>query len=166
MHSPIEHELEEYLAGRPVSAAFREHASACQECSEELSLFAHQASMIRALRVDLAGQGVEAEILEPAPGFYARVMDVIEAQRPASIWSIFLQPFGQRLAYASLALAAVMGAYIVVSEPEVEVQAASAMSILATQPAVPARVVAHRVDSANPEENRHAVLAQLVAYEQ
>lgn len=166
MHPPIEHELEEYLAGRPVSAAFRDHAHSCVECRDELSLFEHQAQMIRALRVDLAGQGSEEEVLEPAAGFYARVMERIEAQRPPSIWSIFLQPFGQRLAYGSLALAAVFGVLILTTEPEVEVMAAAPASILAEQPAVPATMVATRVEGDHTEDNRAAVLAHLVSYEQ
>ena len=46
----------------------------------------------------------------PRPGFYARVMDSVEAGKQRSIWSIFLEPvFGTRLALASATLMALLG---------------------------------------------------------
>ncbi len=51
---------------------------------------------------------------EPRAGFYARVMERIEAQQPFSIWSVFLdRKFGFRLAVASGVLAALLGIYLV-----------------------------------------------------
>ncbi|BDC47987.1 hypothetical protein F183_A03030 [Bryobacterales bacterium F-183] len=48
--------------------------------------------------------------LAPRPGFYARVMDRVEAQQKSSIWSVFLEPvFSRRLAFASLAMMLLMG---------------------------------------------------------
>ena len=54
----------------------------------------------------------------PAPGFYARVMERIEAQGAVSIWNAFSDsPFGRRIAVASMALALLLGVYLVTSEP-------------------------------------------------
>jgi len=54
------------------------------------------------------------EELEPAAGFYARVMQRIEEEGVASVWSVFLEgPFGKRLVFASLALAVLLGTWIV-----------------------------------------------------
>jgi hypothetical protein len=64
------------------------------------------AALFRSLRVD--------EEMEPAAGFYARVMQRIEEEGVASIWSVFLEgPFGKRLVFASLALAILLGTWIV-----------------------------------------------------
>lgn len=54
---------------------------------------------------------------EPRPGFYARVMERIETEGPISIWNLFIESaFGRRIAYASVALALVLGIYLVTSE--------------------------------------------------
>jgi hypothetical protein len=48
--------------------------------------------------------------LAPAPGFAHRVMTRIEGmQASQSVWSIFMQPFGRRLVYASTALLLLLG---------------------------------------------------------
>ena len=72
-----------------------------------------QAALLRDLRAPAGA--------EPRPGFYARVMDRIEAQGPGSIWSLFIEsPFGRRLALASMALALCLGVYMVSSEERAE----------------------------------------------
>src|SRR5439155_13666164 len=54
--------------------------------------------------------------VEPRPGFYARVMERIEAQG-ASIWDLFFESaFGKRIAVASLALALLLGIFLVTQE--------------------------------------------------
>jgi hypothetical protein len=51
---------------------------------------------------------------EPQPGFYARVMERIEAEGPISIWNLFVESaFGRRIAVASMALALLLGVYLV-----------------------------------------------------
>jgi len=68
-----------------------------------------QASLLRELRPPAGA--------EPRPGFYARVMERIEAQGPISIWSLFFDStYGRRIAVASMALALLMGVYLVSSE--------------------------------------------------
>jgi hypothetical protein len=57
--------------------------------------------------------------LEPAPGFYARVMQRIEENGVYSIWSVFTEgPFGKWLAYGSLAIALLLGTWVVGVERE------------------------------------------------
>jgi hypothetical protein len=59
------------------------------------------------------------EELEPAPGFYARVIQRIEEGGVASIWSVFTEgPFGKWLVYASLAVALVLGTWVIGVERE------------------------------------------------
>jgi hypothetical protein len=68
-----------------------------------------QAEMLQTLR--------PAEEVEPAPGFYARVLQRIEERGNRSIWSVFSDsPFGRRLAYASLTIAILLGSYVVTQE--------------------------------------------------
>lgn len=108
MHEPIKQSLEEFLAGRSgmePSEEFHRHLADCSGCRSMVDeLRAHQA-LLRELRAP--------EIEGPAPGFYARVMERIEAQAAGSFWSIFLEPsFGRRLLYASLALFVVLGSAV------------------------------------------------------
>lgn len=57
------------------------------------------------------------EQLEPAPGFYARVLQRIEERTKDSIWAVFIySPFSKRLVYASLTVALMLGAYVVAQE--------------------------------------------------
>jgi hypothetical protein len=54
--------------------------------------------------------------LEPRAGFYARVMERIEAEG-ASIWDLFFESSsGRRIAIASLALALLFGVYLISAE--------------------------------------------------
>ena len=111
MHRQIRESLENYLKGSAsdVPAEFHAHLGECGECAGELRSIQAQSQLLQSLR--------SAGDLEPRSGFYARVMERIEAQ-PASIWSVFLdRKFGFRLAVASAALAALLGTYLVTSEP-------------------------------------------------
>jgi hypothetical protein len=57
--------------------------------------------------------------LEPTVGFYARVVQRIEERANSSIWSFLIDsPFGKRLAYASLAIALLLGTYVVSEESQ------------------------------------------------
>ena len=95
MHEPIANNIEAYLTrsdSTRLPAEFTAHLVACGGCREELAVMERHSRVIRVLR-----PGADAE---PSPGFYARVMERIDAQRPLSMWTIFLQPFGQRIAFA------------------------------------------------------------------
>jgi hypothetical protein len=114
MHRLIQDHLEEVLAesnpnGSGPAAA---HLAECAECREEVSALRHHAAMLRTLRAP-----VNDDTLAPRPGFYARVMERIEAQRPIDIWQLFSDSaFGRRLAVASVALVLVFSFYLVSSE--------------------------------------------------
>lgn len=113
MHRIIRDHLEEILAG-PGSAP--EHPAAkhlveCEGCRDLVAAMREQAVVLR------QGHAVAEAEAEPRPGFYARVMERIEAQSPASVWALFFDSmFGRRIALASLGLALLIGVYVISSE--------------------------------------------------
>ena len=113
MHRLIQDHLEEVLAesnGAVQSSPAAAHLTECEECREEVFAMRRHASMLRTLRAD-------DETLAPRAGFYARVMERIEAQRPIDIWQIFFDSaFGRRVAIGSMALAVIFSLYLVSSE--------------------------------------------------
>jgi hypothetical protein len=91
MHGSVRAELENLLSAEPSAAAV------------EIS------GMLKTLR---SPSGVE-----PSAGFYARVMQRIEASARRSIWWVFVySPIGKRVAYASLAVSLALGTYMVAAE--------------------------------------------------
>ena len=111
MHRVIQDHLEEVLAGLPGAAPDHpaaKHLALCEECRSEIGTMRDQAIVLRHLR----GGDVE-----PRPGFYARVMDRIESQGPVSVWGLFFESaFGQRIAFASLALVLLLGVALISTE--------------------------------------------------
>lgn len=159
MHEPIANNIEVYLTrsdSTSLPAEFTAHLVSCSECREEVKIMEQQSRIIRVLKP-------VAEV-EPSPGFYARVLERIDAQRPISIWSIFLQPFGRRIAFASLALALMMGAYLFSTEPgmapSIAIQRTTPDQILQgeDQPGI--------VLGSNLEQDRSAVLVNLATYQE
>jgi len=112
MHGLIRQSVEDYLRGGPGRKppdGFEEHLQSCDECRDEVNGMREQSQLLRTL--------VPARELDPAPGFYARVLDRIEAQQVVSPWGAFLDPiFGRRLAAASLTLAVLLGGYLALDE--------------------------------------------------
>jgi hypothetical protein len=119
MHGFIRDQLEDLLTAEPSAARLprgnanydtkgvAKHLESCAECSSEFEPIKAQSELLRTLRPP-------EEEIEPAVGFYARVMQRIEASAKDSIWSVFIySPFGKRLAYASLAIAALLSTYVV-----------------------------------------------------
>src|SRR5271156_686835 len=145
MHQEIRHNLEDFLQGEDllkgagdlnISAEFHAHLGECRECSDELGSLEKQAQLLRSLR--------GPRDIEPPAGFYARVMERIEAQ-PPSIWSVFLdRRFGLRLAVASAALVALLGTYLVTSEPSGPEFASSPAVVLTDPPLASAPSVQQR----------------------
>jgi predicted anti-sigma-YlaC factor YlaD len=130
MHGLIRERLEDYLrsgSGKKVPFEFEEHLRTCEECREELSWMQEQSRMLRVLQ--------PARQVDAAPGFYARVIERIEARQVASIWSVFLQPaFGRRIMATSLALACLLGGFLAFTETEQHGSAAAnAESIIAVE---------------------------------
>ena len=102
------------------------------------------------------------EEIYPAPGFYARVMDRIEARQSKSIWAVFLQPlFGRRLAVVSGVLMLLLGAALFVPGSEVDDQ------LLAQgQTTVVSQSVAELQPIYAPDQDKDAVLVNLVTYQE
>lgn len=112
MHRSIRDRLEDLLrAESSVGShkALNEHLASCGECAAELAAMQRQTALLKSLR--------PPEDVEPAAGFYARVLQRIEERANRSIWSVFTDsPFGRRLAYASLTIAVLLGSYVVSQE--------------------------------------------------
>ena len=129
MHRLVRENLEEILTGTNADHPASRHAAQCEECREDIAAMREHAAALRSLRA-----GDTAQDLEPRAGFYARVMERIEKQGPASIWDMFFESmFGRRLAVASLALAVLLGMYLVSSEsrePEMALSENSAVEVL------------------------------------
>jgi len=107
MHRSIRDNLEQVLAGSRAESRTQEHLTNCEECSGEVSAMLAQARLLRNLRAEA----------EPTPGFYARVMEHIEAQTSVSIWSLFGESaFGRSVAMASMMVAILLGTYLFTAE--------------------------------------------------
>jgi len=173
MHQEIRHNLEDFLrvddrkmdSGLP--AEFQTHLGECGECAAELRSIEAQSQLLRSL--------ASAPNIEPRAGFYARVMERIEAQ-PASIWSVFLdRKFGLRLAVASAALVALLGTYLVTSEPSGPELASTPAVVLTDTPRATAASTREdaslhpadgQEDGPRQQQQRDAVLVDLASYHQ
>lgn len=114
MHRLIQDHLEEVLREtdgvRVENSPAAAHLSECHECREEVAAMRGQVVALRALRAT-------DDTLAPRAGFYARVMERIEAQRPIDIWELFFDSsLARRIAMASMAMTVLFGLYLVSSE--------------------------------------------------
>jgi hypothetical protein len=172
MHRVIRDHLEQVLAdthaapsggggdaqvGTRVTQDYQLHLEQCDGCRDEIEAMRRHATALRKLRSDV----------EPRQGFYARVMERIEAQRARSIWNVFSESaFGRNLAVASVALAMLLGAYLLTSEQFTDQSANQTVQMISAtlpgedQPASNVRFVPG--SSAMPD--RDAVLVNLVTY--
>lgn len=150
MHTVVTESLEEYLAGTlPASRAgeLEAHLAACLPCREEAAALREQSLLLQLLRPTGA---------EPRPGFYARVMDQIEAQRATSFWNFFLEPsLGRRLMVAAATLVVLLGTFLVATMGDMEEDADS--PIVAADAPGP-------VLGPEPEPDRNAILVSLTSY--
>ena len=109
MHGSIRNELESLLEGKADRGAVKQHISSCSECAGEVAAMRTQSDLFRSLK--------PGEEVEPAAGFYARVLQRIEERTKDSIWAVFVySPFGKRFALASLSVALLLGSYVVAEE--------------------------------------------------
>lgn len=112
MHGSIRDRLEDLLSAEGIAAkdsGLVEHLSSCRECSSELEAMRAQSDALQLLRAP--------EGMEPAAGFYGRVMQRIEERAKDSIWAGFIySPFAKRLTYASLAIALLLGSFVISEE--------------------------------------------------
>jgi len=141
-----------------------EHLAGCEECRSEVQGMQEHTALLRELRAP------ESFIAEPRAGFYARVMERIEVEGPISIWNLFIESaFGRRIAVASMALAILLGVYLVTSErsaedPMVAGQQAQQQPLVVVGEDGPARVITRMDQSPAGQSSEDAVLADLVTY--
>ena len=158
MHREIRDHIENVLAGSEP-----EHLAGCEECCSEVQGMQEHTALLRELRAP------ESFAAEPRAGFYARVMERIEAEGPISIWNLFIESaFGRRIAVASMALAILLGVYLVTSErsaedPIVAGQQAQQQLVVVGEDG-PARVITQMDQSPEGQSSEDAVLADLVTY--
>src|SRR6185369_9730136 len=160
MHREIRDHIENVLAGSQP-----EHLAGCEECRSEVQGMQEHTALIRELRAP------EGFLAEPRAGFYARVMERIEAEGPISIWNLFIESaFGRRIAVASMALAILLGVYLVTSERSAQDPMIAGQE--AQQPLVvvgedgPARVITLMDQSSVGQSSQDAVLGDLVSYQE
>jgi len=113
MHA-AESDLEEYLSGslKPAALAKIEaHLKACDTCRQEVEGMREISLCLATLRTE--------ESPEPAPGFYARVMDRVGRQTAALTFSSLFNwqfAFARRVAFAALVTFAILGSYLIIHE--------------------------------------------------
>jgi hypothetical protein len=152
MHGPIRDNLEKLLNSNESDEGARSHLAACADCRNELSLMKEQSALLAALR---APEGVE-----PSAGFYARVLQKIDEQSTDSVWSAFTNgSFGKWLVYASLAIALLLGTWIVGAEQEDGHMGASA-------PVIAKDASSDMPVTGDQAHQRDVVLVNLAAYSQ
>jgi anti-sigma factor RsiW len=159
MHREIRDHIENVLAGSEP-----EHLAGCEECRSEVQGMQQHTALLRELCAP------EGFVAEPRAGFYARVMERIEAEGPISIWNLFIESaFGRRIAVASMALAILLGVYLVTSErsaqdPMIAGQEAQQQELVVAGEDGPARVIMQMEQSPEGQSSEDAVLADLVTY--
>ena len=149
MHRIIRDHLEQVLGSRPPAPEHPagKHLAECDDCRQAVAEMREQAALLRQWRVAEVDAEEEAA---PRAGFYARVLERIEAQRPISVFTLFFDSlFARRIAIASLALALLLGVYVVSSEQMAEPQAPLVSDQVYDMPGTP---------------NQDAVLVNLVTY--
>lgn len=153
MHEFIVEGLEAYLAGRLPSdkhEQFTRHLAGCPDCRRQVDAFAEHSLLVRLLRAP--------EQTDPAPGFYARVMERIESQAVPSLWSVFLEPaFGGRLLTAALCLFVILAGAVWQAPVSVAYEENNPMTVLAAPEMMPA-------SGEDPERDRNTVFVNLATY--
>jgi hypothetical protein len=155
MHGPIKQRLEEYLrdaAGLRDPEEFRSHMESCESCRREVEGMAEQARLLHLLEAP--------EQIEPAAGFYGRVIEALEARQRAPVRYAFMDPsFTRRFIYASLAAVLLLCSYLVYSEQTGGFEEPGAMGFLAAEPVEP-----HV--GADPRHDRDVLLVSLASYQE
>ena len=152
MHAVVMESIEDYLSGSLEPAVQRRietHLSACGACRKDVAKMREVGLLFGSLQC--------AEVLEPPPGFYARVMVRAGAQRAAPSFSNFFAldfAFGRRLAFGSLVTLAVLGSFLIVRE--------STSPVGPSPETVMAEEYSPAFDSAPAQDN---MLITLTAYE-
>lgn len=154
MHQPIRERLEEYLDGMIDAGGVREiedHLASCKQCRNAVDEMRRQSELLKIL--------CPPAEMEPAPGFYARVIDRIESQKTPSVWNALMEPaLAKRIAYASLTLLVLMGTLAVSVDREEDMVASSPEIIMSEEPVMPPFGI-------DQQRDRDVVLVNLATYE-
>jgi predicted anti-sigma-YlaC factor YlaD len=138
--------------GGPLPAELEQHLAGCLECRGEVERLAEQSRWVRCLR--------GTEEVRPGPGFYAGVLERIESQQGASLWSVFLEPaFGRRLVLATLVLTVTLGSLVAFQVADDAFGSPPPEAIMAIED--------HPLDwGADPERDRQTMLVDLASYQE
>ena len=108
---------------------FERRLAADSEAVDQLALLQETSDLFNAFRVD------PSEDVEPAPGFYHRVKQRIDAQRGESFWAFLLQPvMVRRFAFAAMMWMVMLGSVAVFHDDTTAQSVELADSILKQQP--------------------------------
>ena len=149
MHSILSENLENYLDGRlprAVRTGLEAHLTDCVSCREALEE-ARQSSLL--VKMLFAGDDSDNGPV-PAPGFYVKVRERIEAAKAASRWWILYPAFRQLAFTAAMFVALVGGYFFTLHATELTSGSAELMLDMQVERETPALLAAHR--HANPEE--------------
>lgn len=152
MHGLIRDRLEDYLGGAPgrkFPLEVERHLQHCEECREEVNWMQEQSKLLRAL--------APSREIDPAPGFYARVLNRIEKQQTASVWSAFLDPvFGRSLSAAALAMVLLVFGLLAYSRPGAQPDVSAAEAMVSTD--------SHQPLGIDRDRDRETVFVTLATY--
>lgn len=156
MHDVVRQQLEELLEGPESRASLeqaRRHLEACEPCRREVEQMRWQAGLLHGLRMPVESA--------PQPGFYARVMARVEAQRSQSVLAAFLDPgFARRLVFASLAAAIGFGTYLIYAERKPAYETIGPVRLIAAE----ASPTGHL--GADPRRDREVMLLAVASYQE
>ena len=158
MHSILVEHLEGYLSGTLAPAERQQleaHLAECGSCRMEWEALRQSSEWLR----EMVCPPPPAMDLEPAPGFYGRVIDRIEQDRSVPFWTLLVNTgFGRQVAFACLVLLALVGGLVLATDQTDYRAKHFRERILAIHP-TPAP--SPRLGP-NLERNRDAMLAALV----
>ncbi len=157
MESFLKEHLEDYLSGRLRGEALAEFERRLEQnpaSVDEIALFQETSELFTAFAVDAE------EDVEPAPGFYYRVMERVEQERADSFWSFLLRPVVvRRFAFAAMMWLLVLGSVAVFHDDTTQQTVQLADSILRQETPDQYQVrMGYDI-----EENRDSMLSVLVA---
>ena len=126
MHGVVRESIESYLSGslcRAEERAVEAHLAVCTKCREDVRGMQAVSRMFDSLRSPAAAgvfsEAVSGDAVAPPPGFYARVMQAVEARKAAPSFSGLFAldfAFGRRLLVSSLVTLVLVGGFLVSRE--------------------------------------------------
>lgn len=162
MNRQIEDNLEAYLSGSLSAAGLTDFERALEGSDAALrQTIARMEKQSRLMRSALR----PPEQMDPGAGFYARVMDRIEAQRASSpFWAGLIEPlFFKRLVVASATLMLLLGLTLFTGSVDDNLYATPPHLIMAAEPEP--MVTVTTVKDGEPE-GRDMVLGDLTTYQE